>query len=204
MSNATPPNYPQGPGEYPYAQQSAHAGQPLLPQKRKRGSGLLIVGLVLGFLIGLVVGIAGGGDPSTVAAPGPTTTVTTTTTAAAPAPVEPAEETTATEAPAASFDGKPGDFDIAVKVRKKECFGSAGCNVTYQIDPKYTGSADLPDTGTIEVTYEVSGDEDGPQINTFSIDADGTAHFSSEEEMSTPKSSTKLKAKATDVSYSEG
>jgi hypothetical protein len=100
------------------------------------------------------------------------------------------------------FTPHKSDFKIGLKIRKKECFGSAGCNVTYRIDPSYEGTEPLPDSGTIEVTYEVRGGEDGPQINTFTIDGDGSAHFDSEEDLSTPKSSTKLKAVATAVSYS--
>lgn len=35
------------------------------------------------------------------------------------------------------------DFSIKIKVREQECFGSAGCNVIYQINPAYNGLADL-------------------------------------------------------------
>jgi hypothetical protein len=107
-----------------------------------------------------------------------------------------------TEEPA-GFSAKPEDFKIDVSIRRKECFGSAGCNVTYRIKPQYVGDQTLPDTGTIEVTYEVSGGEDGPAVNTFTIEG-GTASYDREESLSTPSSSTKIKAKATDVTYDEG
>jgi hypothetical protein len=100
-----------------------------------------------------------------------------------------------------TFDPKPVDFKVGIKIRKKKCFGSAGCNVTYQIKPSYVGDQPLPDNGVIEVTYEVTGDESGPSINTFTVDGEGTAHFDKEEVASTPRSSTKLKGKITDVSY---
>ena len=93
------------------------------------------------------------------------------------------------------------DFKVGIKILKKRCFGSAGCNVTFRIVPKYTGTSPLPDTGTIEVTYEVKGGED-PLINTFTIE-DGTASYASEESIGTPKSSSKLKAKVTDVTHND-
>ena len=107
------------------------------------------------------------------------------------------------DAPAsdATFEGKPADFRIGVKVLKKKCFGSAGCNVTYRIDPKYLSLAEIPDTGTIEVTYAVNGLEDGEAVNTFTIQG-GQASFDSEESGSVASSKTKLSARATDVSYS--
>jgi hypothetical protein len=83
-----------------------------------------------------------------------------------------------------------------VKVRSKECFGSAGCNLTYRIDPSYSGA---PLDGAWSVTYEVKGGEDGPQINTFTLDGD-QASFDSEESISTSSSSKKLTARVTDVS----
>ncbi|GAA1987098.1 hypothetical protein GCM10009817_30760 [Terrabacter lapilli] len=102
--------------------------------------------------------------------------------------------------PAATFEGKAADFQIGIKILRKKCFGSAGCNVTYRIDPKYVGLADIPDTGTIEVTYAVKGFEDGEAVNTFTIE-DGQASFDSEERGTVPSSGTKLSARATDVSY---
>jgi len=84
-----------------------------------------------------------------------------------------------------------------VKIREKECFGSAGCNVTYQIDPDYVGVEDIGD-GTWDITYRVSGPEDGPTINTMDLE-DGTFSFDEEETTSTPSSSTKLKATVTRV-----
>lgn len=106
-----------------------------------------------------------------------------------------------TEDPTPTFNGKAKDFTIHIKTREKKCFGSAGCNVTFKIDPSYVGTAPLPDSGLIEVTYKVTGGEDGPQVNTFSIDGEGTAHFDSEETISTSSSHRTLKAKVTDVEY---
>src|SRR5437879_3831841 len=34
----------------------------------------------------------------------------------------------------------PDDFTIGIKVLSKQCFGSAGCNIEFRIDPSYTGA----------------------------------------------------------------
>jgi len=60
----------------------------------------------------------------------------------------------------------------------------------------------FPDTGETEVYYKVTGAED-PIENYFTIDSDGTAHFDNEESTQTSSAHSKLKAKVTEVSYSE-
>jgi hypothetical protein len=92
----------------------------------------------------------------------------------------------------------PTDFAIQVKTLSKSCFGSAGCNVTYQIDPQYVGSADLSGR-SFTVVYEVIGGDSGPQIDNFRVSGDGTAHYSREELVSTSSSGTVLTAKATGI-----
>ncbi len=95
---------------------------------------------------------------------------------------------------------KPSNFTIVIKVLSKECFGSAGCNVRYRIKPRYWGKA-LPLDATYEVTYKVTGGED-PQINTFTITGDGEATINQEDFVSTPSSSSTLRAKVTEVEAS--
>lgn len=121
-----------------------------------------------------------------------TSTTTTTTSSSS------SSSTTTDETPAPSYTPTPADFKITLKIRKKECFGSAGCNVVYQIKPEYVGSEDIS-TGSFDITYEVLGGEDGPNINTFSLQ-DGQASFDEEEMVSTSSKSKKLTAKVTDVS----
>jgi hypothetical protein len=87
---------------------------------------------------------------------------------------------------------EPAAFTIGIDILEKKCFGSAGCNVTFRIDPKFAGPGDASST---EVTYEVRGGSD-PLINTFTIDAAGTASFDSEELISTPSAAAELTAKA--------
>src|SRR6185436_12085262 len=100
--------------------------------------------------------------------------------------------TTTTTAPLPT----PDMFTITVKVIEKKCFGSAGCNVTYQIEPTYTGTRPLP-TSPVTVVYEVLGGDD-PQTNRFTVTGD-RVKFDSEESIQTPKSSSVLTAKVTAV-----
>jgi hypothetical protein len=103
-----------------------------------------------------------------------------------------------TAAPVATFEPpKLADFVLAVKTTRKQCFGSAGCNVTYHIDVTVNKDVGDPDKEYL-VTYEVSGVQDGPAINSFTIQ--GTKYSRDEEETAQTKSSkSKLTAKVTSV-----
>ncbi|WNM74159.1 hypothetical protein SEA_NERGAL_68 [Mycobacterium Phage Nergal] len=89
---------------------------------------------------------------------------------------------TTPEAPAAQLT--PADFRVGVVVTEQSCFGTAGCNVTYTIDPQYVGTAPLPDKTT--VVFSVSGGEQ-PQVGNFTIDSDGEATFQREKMISAPE-----------------
>lgn len=91
----------------------------------------------------------------------------------------------------------PEDLAIKLKIRSQECFGSAGCNVTYTIDVEYVGAEDNVPDGSYLVTYKVSGGDSGPVINTFTLD-DGTMTYDEEELISTT-GKPHLRAVATDV-----
>ncbi|MBY8870499.1 hypothetical protein K7640_01425 [Micromonospora sp. PLK6-60] len=114
------------------------------------------------------------------------------------APPTTAAETTTAPAPTVALFDEPTkkDFKLAVKVLRKQCFGSAGCNITYRIDVTYTGSG-LDPAKTYEVTYEVRGGED-PAVNTFEVTGE-TASVQQEETGSTRRSGDKLTAVVTDV-----
>jgi hypothetical protein len=119
------------------------------------------------------------------------TTAAPTTAAAAPTTTPPAP------LPVYATPTK-NDFKLKVKILRKQCFGSAGCNVTYRIDVTYTGDGDLDPSKTYEVTYQVKGAED-PIINTFEVTGD-SASVQQEEMASTQRSGDKLTAVVTDVS----
>lgn len=106
-------------------------------------------------------------------------------------PVEPAVE----EEPPPTLTAE--DFTIELKILSKRCFGSAGCNLTYTIDPVYLGAESLDDVSAT-VTYEVLGGDSGPQINSFTLDSD-VITYQEKEFISTPSSSTELEVEVTDV-----
>lgn len=91
------------------------------------------------------------------------------------------------------------DFEVRTSVKEQKCFGSAGCNVTLKIEPVYVGSQ-IPDENTTwEITYEIRGIEDSPQIDTFTLE-DGTFSFQGEQRVSTTTKNAKISTKITSVS----
>lgn len=89
------------------------------------------------------------------------------------------------------------NIKLELKVREKQCFGSAGCLVTVQVDPSYVGNQDVT-SGSWEVTYEIRGGEDGPIIDTMTL-ANGTWTFPEEQNLNISSSNSRLTAVATAV-----
>jgi hypothetical protein len=214
MSNPTQP-FQQPYGEVPGAQPGQPVpppGPPPKPPKRKRfGWIAMLVAAAVALVLGIAIG--GGSKGTTTAAP---TAAVTVTAAPAPAPTvtvtapgeEPASapsEPPSTEPKEGGSEPKASDWKIKIKVLSKECFGSAGCSVTFRIDPQFVGDAwSYPDTGTLEVTYEITGGDDGAATNTFEVDlSTKKASFTEQESASIEDSDDKLKAKITDVSLRE-
>ena len=130
---------------------------------------------VIAFGLGAVVGNGGGTSSETPKAASSTGQSVTATTEAEVTTTTEAEVTTTTEAEVTTAAGaydtpKPSDFKLTVKTLSKQCFGSAGCNLTYRIQAGWHGTYD-PDK-TYEVVYEVHGDESGPQTNNFTVTGD--------------------------------
>jgi citronellol/citronellal dehydrogenase len=95
---------------------------------------------------------------------------------------------------------KASDFEVTLKILSKECFGSAGCNISFR--PSLAigiPTSSLDPTITYDVTYTVTGDESGPMIETFAVTGDQYTQ-PSENQASTPSSGTVLRAKVTAVS----
>lgn len=111
------------------------------------------------------------------------------TTAAGQAPATAAPEP-------AAVAPKTTDFKLTPKILSKHCFGSAGCNIEFRIDVTYSGPA-LSESDTWLITYEVAGVEDGPMVD--SIELTGTQFEGTEQSASTSSSSSKLKAKVTEI-----
>jgi hypothetical protein len=83
--------------------------------------------------------------------------------------------TTSPEPSAEPESVQPSDLEITLEVTEKQCFGSAGCNVT--VEPTLTPNTLAAIAGGYRVTYEISGDQDGPVIETLSVDTDGTYSY---------------------------
>jgi hypothetical protein len=178
--------YPQ----QPMSEQPA----PYAPPAKKKRRWVPFFAYPAVLVLGVILGSSGGGSSTAPSAskPGPTTTVTAKATPDVPV----AAETTEPPPPA---DVKPtkANFKLTVKVLGKQCFGSAGCNVTYRILIDYTGP-DLDPSKTYEVVYEVRGGDDGTSTNSFTVTG-GESSVDSEETASTKNKSAKLTAVVTDV-----
>ncbi len=104
-------------------------------------------------------------------------------------------------APSASYTPRKADWRVKLKIKKQQCFGSAGCNVTVGVTPQYVGSSELPDSGTIEVTYKIVGSEDS-LVDTFTVE-NSQVSYTPEQDLSTSSASVHLRAKVTSVTYSD-
>lgn len=89
----------------------------------------------------------------------------------------------------------PADFIVGVIITEQKCFGSAGCNYHYTINPQYLSTKPLPDKTTVVFTV-TGGDQD--QVGNFTIDANGTATFDHETSISGQENAN-LKATVTQV-----
>ena len=89
---------------------------------------------------------------------------------------------------------------VTYKTMSKQCFGSAGCNVTIRVDA-HQPKGDPPAEGVLTVFYEVTGDEDGPIIGNLVLDLAAGTYVPEEESVSTPSSGTVIKVKVTDIEY---
>lgn len=87
------------------------------------------------------------------------------------------------------------DFAVGVVVTEQKCYGSAGCNYRYTINPQYLSAKPLPDKTTV-IFNVTGGDQD--QVGNFTIDADGTATFDRETGISGPEGAD-LRATVTQV-----
>lgn len=134
-------------------------------------------------------------------------TTTTTTAAAVPTYLAPAPPSTApasttpptTASPpttkAADYVPTPADFTLEVVEIKRSCFGSAGCNVTFKINPTYNGPP-VNSSKSYTVVYEVRGGDDVDSDN-FTMRG-SNASVNSDDHISTPPNPT-LTAEVTRV-----
>jgi hypothetical protein len=142
---------PQTYGQQFTPQYPPTGGFQLPPPKKRRSALAIVLWSILGVLV-LVVGI---GVVGALAANTAKTPTAATTTAGRPAAEQPAAPTPAKTYPTPALT----DFALAVKVTKKQCFGSAGCNVEFTIDLAYNGPA-LEPNSSWDVTFDLQGTED--------------------------------------------
>ena len=89
------------------------------------------------------------------------------------------------------------DFEIKLKITSKQCFGSAGCNVTTKASVTYTGVYDLDELPSlIDITYKIKGAEDP---YTATIEMEDGKYSADTAVLSTRRSSSKLIAVVTSV-----
>ncbi|GAA2621230.1 hypothetical protein [Streptomyces vastus] len=118
------------------------------------------------------------------------------------ADVEAVEETT--EEPEELYNGSPtpDDFTVTLKTARKQCFGSAGCNVTVDPEVSYEGLLPPDPDKVYSITYEIRGDDSGPVIETMELSNQDELSYS-EVSLTTRSNATKVAAKVTDVQISE-
>lgn len=187
--------YQQPSDHTPYVPGSSPPPGDWTPPAAARKSHMLPI--LLGVLALSIVGVVGliiaaalnSGTSGTPTAPGVQR-------AAEPTAVDPVPINEAAPAPT-SYTPKIKDFALTPKILDKECFGSAGCNVEVKVEVTYAGPTLLSEDDTWLITYEVTGDEDGPVIG--SLELTGDVYEVNDEFLSTKSSKTKVSIKVTDV-----
>ncbi|MFE6886657.1 hypothetical protein [Streptomyces sp. NPDC057694] len=182
MSTTTPPPQP----DFPPA-------APPEPPTTKRASNAVVIGAaaaIIAAIVGTGLYVVQSRDDSKPAA-----TASSSETPKAEAAAEEEEETgePTFEAPTAD------DFTMTLKTTKRQCFGSAGCNVTVEPRLTYDGIAEALDPDAVyEITYEISGDASGTVTETAEL-SDQTSLNYTPSLISTASASTKVSVEITDV-----
>jgi hypothetical protein len=179
MSDATPPPMPEFPPPSP-------------APKRPRnwviiGSAVAVIAAVIGTGVFVVNSRDDGSDSTTAAA----TTSAAEDTVTAAVEEEPEPSPTFEEVDA-------DDFTIELRTTRRQCFGSAGCNVTVEPELTYMGLGDIDPDATYEITYEIRGDRSGPVIATADL-SDETSLNYTPSLISTASSGTKVSVKITGI-----
>jgi hypothetical protein len=90
-------------------------------------------------------------------------------------------------------------FTIKLRTTDRQCFGSAGCNMTVEPRLSYLGlTEDIDPDAVYEITYEIRGGESGPVIETAEL-SDRTSLNFTPTVLSTASASSKISVKITDV-----
>ncbi|MDH6551675.1 hypothetical protein [Streptomyces sp. SAI-041] len=93
-------------------------------------------------------------------------------------------------------------FSIELRTTARQCFGSAGCNVTVEPELTFLGSSgDLDPDAVYEITYEIHGDESGPVIQTTELTNQTNLSYRPSL-VSTASASTELSVEITNIQQS--
>ncbi|MFG2956309.1 hypothetical protein ACGF5O_21620 [Streptomyces sp. NPDC048291] len=105
-----------------------------------------------------------------------------------------------TPSPVPSYDEVTADsFTIELRTTKRQCFGTAGCNVTVEPDLTYLeDSEDIDPDAVYDITYEIHGDESGPVIETAELSDRTTLNYTPSL-ISTASAGTNVSVEITDV-----
>ncbi|MFE2068146.1 hypothetical protein ACFXDH_38205 [Streptomyces sp. NPDC059467] len=126
---------------------------------------------------------------------------------AAAHPTGGATETAGTETPTPtpSYDEVTADsFTVELRTTQRQCFGSAGCNVTVEPNLSYLGDSESIDPDAVyEITYEIHGDESGPVIETAELSDRTSLHYTPST-ISTASAGTNVSVEITDVTPQGG
>jgi hypothetical protein len=189
------PNVPPQPPSYPEQPvQPGEAPAAVAPAERKRLSNRVVIGAaaaVITAVIGtgiIVVQAVDNDDKPAATASSPTASIT-----AEPITDEPAME------PTYYVDLHADSFTITLRTTRKQCFGSAGCNVTVEPSLAYLGdSENIDPDATYDITYEIEGDESGPVIGTAQLSDRTTLNYTPSL-INTASSGTKVSVRITDI-----
>jgi hypothetical protein len=187
--------------QYPYQQFPSQFAPPPPPRKRHRARNWAIAVAALAVVGGIAGGATSGGKKH-VAKPSQTPHSTPHTSATTPsddpANPPPLVGDEADPAPVYIVPTK-ADFVVTLKILTKDCFGSAGCNVTYRpILAQNQPAGSFDPSITYDVTYTVGGGVDGAQTDTLYVTGD--VHEAPNDGMAqTGSSGAKLTAKVTTV-----
>jgi hypothetical protein len=173
-------------------------------KRNKKLSIVFAVAILLSILLAAVGAILGdNGDAATTAQPTPMTTCDLGGCEETLEPTElPADETTEPATTSAlSGNVDKSDIELSIKTFRKKCSGS-GCDVTYRVILDRAYKDDWPKADYVEVTYEVTGPEDGPEYGAIWIWLEDESYEEQwEKATSTRSRSVELTVKVTDVAY---
>lgn len=98
------------------------------------------------------------------------------------------------------------DIALKVKIKSKKCTNYETmpdeCDIEFKIDAS-VDSTGWPDSGELEVYYEVRGGADGPEENTLTMDLAEGSYQQDGDQYTTTRPGKKLTARVTDLEYSE-